>query len=88
MTFFSRYTVVFVSWVGHICLLKHVIEGKIKVRMEVIRRGRRRKQLLADVRETRGYCKLKEGALDRNMWKNWLWETMWTCRTADNKTII
>jgi len=38
------------------CLLGHVIEGKIEVRLEVTeRRGRRRKQLLDDLEETRGY---------------------------------
>ena len=30
-------------------------------------RGRRRKQLLYDLKEKRGYCKLKEEALDRDM---------------------
>jgi hypothetical protein len=45
--------------VGHIerrnCLLKHVIEGKIKGRIEVKgRRGRRCKQLLDDRKEKRG----------------------------------
>jgi hypothetical protein len=59
---------------GHIlrrnCLLKHVFEGKIQVRIEVTgRRGRRRKQLLDDVKEKRGYCKLKEEALDRTLWR-------------------
>jgi hypothetical protein len=34
------------------CLLKHVIEGKIKGRIEVMgRRGRRCKQLLDDLKE-------------------------------------
>jgi hypothetical protein len=42
--------------IGHIlhrnCLLKHVIGGKIKGEMEVTkRRGRRRKELLDDVKE-------------------------------------
>ena len=41
------------NWIGHIlrrnCLLKQVIEGKIKGEMEVTRRrGRRRKKLLDD----------------------------------------
>jgi hypothetical protein len=41
-------------WIGHIlrrnCLLKQVIEGKIKGKMEVARRwGRRRKKLLDDL---------------------------------------
>jgi len=34
------------------CLLKHVILGKVEGRMEVTgRRGRRRKQVLADLKE-------------------------------------
>ena len=42
------------------CLLKHIIEGKIAERVEVtVRRGRRRKQLLDDIKETGGYWKLK-----------------------------
>jgi hypothetical protein len=48
------------NWVGHIlrrnCLLKHVIEGKIEGRIEMMgRRGRRRKQLLDDLKENRRY---------------------------------
>jgi hypothetical protein len=47
------------------CLLKHIIEGKIEERIEVMgRRGGRCKQLLDDLKEKRGYCKLKEEALD------------------------
>jgi len=43
-------------WIGHIlrrnCLLKQVIEGKIKGEMEVaIRRGRRRKKLLDNLKD-------------------------------------
>jgi hypothetical protein len=62
------------NWIGHIlrrnCLLKQVIEGKIKGEMEVTRRrGRRRKKLLDDLRDRRGYCHLKEEALDRTMWR-------------------
>jgi hypothetical protein len=50
------------------CLLKQVIEGKIKGEVEVTRRqGRRRKKLLDDLKDRRGYCHLKEEALDRNM---------------------
>ena len=33
------------------------------------RQGRRRKQLLDDLKEKRGYCKLKEEALDRTVWR-------------------
>ena len=63
------------NWIGHIlrrnCLLQQVIEGKIKGQMEVIRRrGRRRKKLLDDLKDRRGYCKLREEVLDRTMWRN------------------
>jgi hypothetical protein len=49
------------NWIGHIlrrnCLLKHVIEGKLEGRIELTgRRGRRRKQLLDDLKEKRRYC--------------------------------
>jgi hypothetical protein len=63
------------NWIGHIlrriCLLKEVIEGKIKGRIEVTRRrGRRRKKLLDDPGDRRGYSNLKEEALDRIKWRN------------------
>jgi hypothetical protein len=32
------------------------------------RRGRRRRKLLDDLKERRGYCHLKEETLDRTMW--------------------
>jgi hypothetical protein len=62
------------NWIGHIlrrnCLLQRVIEGKIKGSIEVAgRRGRRRRKLLDDLKERRGYCHLKEEALDRTMWR-------------------
>ena len=34
------------------------------------RRGRRRKKLLDDLKDRKGYCQLKEEALDRTMWKD------------------
>jgi hypothetical protein len=57
---------------GHIlhtnCLVRQVIEGKIEGRIELTgRRRRRRKLLLNDLNETRGYWKLKEEALDRTL---------------------
>jgi hypothetical protein len=63
------------NWIGHIirrnCLLKEVSEGKIKGRIEVTRRrGRRRKKLLDDLGDRRGYSHLKEEALDRIKWRN------------------
>jgi hypothetical protein len=62
------------NWIGHIlprnCLLKRVIEGKIEGRIEMTgKRGRRRKQLLDDLKEKRRYWKLKEEALDRTLWR-------------------
>jgi hypothetical protein len=52
-------------------ILKEVIEGKIKGQIEVTRRrGRRRKKLLDDLGDRRGYCNLKEEALDRIKWRN------------------
>jgi len=61
------------NWIGHIlrrnCLIQRVIEGKIKGGIEVTgRRGRRRRKLLDDLKEKRGYSHLKEEALDRHMW--------------------
>jgi len=46
------------NWIGHNlrrnCLLKHVTEGKIEVWIEVTRRrGRKRKQLLDNLKEIR-----------------------------------
>jgi hypothetical protein len=58
------------NWIGHIlrrnCLLRHIIERKIEGRIEVTgRRRRRHRQLLDNLKETRGYWILKEEALDR-----------------------
>ena len=63
------------NWIGHIlrrnCLLNQVSEGKMKGEMEVIRRrGIRRKKLLDDLKDTKGYSHLKEESLDRTMWRN------------------
>ena len=62
------------NWICHImprkCLLQRVIEGKIKGKMKVTgRQGRRRRKLLDDLKERRGYSHLKEEALDRAMWR-------------------
>jgi hypothetical protein len=55
-----------VNWIGYIlcrnCLLKHVIEGKVEGSIELTgRRGRRRKQLLDDLKKKEGTvnCKRK-----------------------------
>jgi hypothetical protein len=62
------------NWIGHIlrrnCLLKPVIKGKMKWQVEVRRRrGRRRKKLLDDLWDRRGYFHMKEKALDRLKWR-------------------
>ena len=69
------------TWICHIlrrnCLLNHVTEWEI--RLEVTgRRGRRRKQLQDDLKEKRGYWKLKQEALDRTLWLR-------ICRKTDNR---
>jgi hypothetical protein len=47
-----------------------VIEGKLEGMIEMTgRRGRRRKQLLDDLKEKRRYWKLEEEALDRTLWR-------------------
>jgi hypothetical protein len=62
------------NWIGHIlrrnCILQRVIEGKIQGKIEVTeRQGRRRRKLLDDLKERRGYSHLKEEALDRTVWR-------------------
>jgi hypothetical protein len=69
------------NWIGHIlrrnCLLQRVNEGKIKGGIEVTgRRGRRRRKLLDDLKERRGYSHSKEEALDRTMWRAALEEAL------------
>jgi hypothetical protein len=73
------------NWIGHIlcrnCLLKHVIEGKLEGRIEVTgRQGRRRKQLLDDLKEKRQYWKLKEEALGCTLWR--------TCFGRDYRPVV
>jgi hypothetical protein len=52
------------------CVLKHVIDEEIEGSIEVTGiHGRRCKQLLDGLKETRGYWKLKEEALDRTLWR-------------------
>jgi len=60
------------NWIGHLlrknCLLKHITEINIEGRIGVTERRRRRhKQLIDDLKQTRGYCKLKREALDRTL---------------------
>ena len=76
------------NWIGHIlrrnCLLKQVIEGKIKGQIEVTRRQvRRGKKLLDELKDRRGYCELKEEALDCTMWRKPFCKRLWTCHLTD-----
>jgi hypothetical protein len=62
------------NWIGHFlrrnCLLQQVTEGKIKGGIDVAgRRGRRRRKLLDDLKERRGYSLLKEEALEHTIWR-------------------
>ena len=62
------------NWIGLIlhrnCLLQRVIEGRIQGGIEMTgRQGRRRRKLLDDLKERRGYSHLKEDALDGTMWR-------------------
>jgi hypothetical protein len=61
------------------CILKQVIEGKVKGEIEVTRR---RKKLLDELKDRRGYSHFKEEALDRTMEKPF-WKRRWTCRQTD-----
>jgi hypothetical protein len=62
------------NWIGHIlrryCILQRVIEGKIQGGIEVTgKQGRRRRKLLYNLKERRGYAHMKEEALDRTIWR-------------------
>jgi hypothetical protein len=69
------------NWIGRIlrrnCLLKHVVDGEIKGRLEVAgRRGTGRKQQLDDLEEKRGCWKLKGEPL-YHMVESSLWKRLW-----------
>jgi hypothetical protein len=62
------------NWIGRMlrrnCLLQRVTEGKIQEGIEVTeKQGRKRRKLLDDLKERRGYSHLKEKALDSTMWR-------------------
>jgi hypothetical protein len=62
------------DWICHIllrnCLVKYVIEGKLDGRIPMTgRRGRRRKQLLDDLKEKKRCWILEEEALGRTAWR-------------------
>ena len=62
------------NWIGHILrrnsfLTDDIVRSK-EGRIELTgRRSRTRKQLLGDLKERRGYSRLKEEALDRTLWR-------------------
>jgi hypothetical protein len=61
----------FLKYLKHWGKHNTIIQVKIKGEIEVTRRqGRRRKKLLDDLKDRRGYSHLKEGALDRTIWRN------------------
>jgi len=52
------------------CPPNHGIEGKVEGMIEVTgRRGRRRRELVKDCKEKKGYWKLIDEALDRTVWR-------------------
>jgi len=58
------------NWIGHILLRKYLLKQVVEGRIEIARRRvRKRKHLLADLKESGEYCKLKEEALDRTLWR-------------------
>jgi len=49
------------------CILKYVIGGKVNEGIDMTGRQRGSQQLINSFKEKRGYCKLKEEALDRTL---------------------
>jgi hypothetical protein len=70
--------------IGHIlrsnCLLKHANEGKVEV---TGRRGRRRKQLLDDIKEKEWIIEIERDSTGSHRVENSLWKRLWTCRTRE-----
>jgi hypothetical protein len=76
------------NWICHIlcrnCLLKHVIEGELEGRIEMTgRRGRRRKQLLDDLKETKSILEIERGSTRSHPVENSLWKRLRTCLKTD-----
>jgi hypothetical protein len=59
---------------------KHAIEGK---KVMTGRRGRRRKQLPDDLKETKGYWKFERRSTRSHSVENSLWKRLWICRETD-----
>jgi hypothetical protein len=76
------------NWIGHIlrrnCLLKRVIEGKIKGELEVTRRrGRRRKKLLDDLKGKERILSYEGGSSRSHCVEESFWRRLWTCRQTE-----
>jgi hypothetical protein len=76
------------NWIGHIlrtnCLLRQVIEGKIKEGIEVIgRRGIRRSKLLNDIKIKERILKSERGSSRSHCVDGSLWKRLWFCRETD-----
>ena len=76
------------NWIGHIlrrnCLLKQVIEGKLKGQIEVARRrGRRRKKLLDDLKDRRRLLSIEGGSSRSHYVEESFWKRLWTYRLTD-----
>jgi len=74
------------NWIGHIlrrnCLLQRVIEGKIQRGIEVTgRQGRRRRKLLADLKEM--ILSFEGRSPGLHYVESSLWKRLWTCRKTD-----
>jgi hypothetical protein len=75
------------NWIGHVlrrnCLLQRVIEGKIQGGIEMTgRRGRRRRKLLDNLKERRGYS-FEGGSSGSHYVESSLWKRLWTFRKTD-----
>jgi hypothetical protein len=76
-------------YIGHIlrrnCLLRQVIEGKMKGGIEVTgRRGRRRRRLLDELKEREGILTSEGGSSRLHYVESSLWKKLWTCRQTDD----
>ena len=76
------------KWTGHMlfrnCLLKRKHKGKYRNHGK--KRRRRRRQLLDNLKETRGYWKLQEEELDCPLCRTRFGKIIQTCRKTDYRT--
>ena len=70
-------------------LLKRVIERKIEGSIVVAgRRGRRRKQILDDVKGKNMVLDIERGSTRSQSVENSFWKRLWTCRKADYRMMM